>query len=135
MNSGSSYYEDLIQQYNGISSRISLRVFFISHMLKDDHFLLYATMKSGLDTYVISNDYYSDQWHNLEESGDLFRRWLVNRHVLVDKNFKCLLIPPTFEIRVTKIRPDIWIVPYYAETGNISYNFLLFKYLLCIRGN
>lgn len=120
-----------MKRFDGLLSPLKLRYFFTSEKLKDDHYVIYAALKSSPDTRILSNDYYANQWTNLEEHGGFFRRWLLNRRVRVAKDMKRLHYPPKFEVKVTKVRPNTWIAPYFVDDGTINFIFGYFKFFLC----
>lgn len=131
-------YKSLLRRYDGKSSsrsRLRLNLFFASNKLKDDHFSIYAALRSGPETRIVTNDFFANHWQNLDEHGVLFRRWIVNRRVMVHPLFRRLDFPPVFEMRVTPLNPNDnnnrWIVPYYIGTDAINYNFKFFKYYFC----
>ena len=133
-----------MKKYDGKVSRIRLNLFFAANNLHDDHFSIYAALRSGPDTKIITNDLFTDHWQKLAEYGVLFRRWLTNRRIMVNPRFM-FDHPADFEIRVTRLLPSTsssknrWIIPYSIEADSLNTNRTFvsqfFKYYLCEQKN
>ena len=54
---------------------------FIFRIAQEDKFILYAGLKSGPDSLIISNDRFTNFIHRLDNSYHTFEKWLTNRRV------------------------------------------------------
>lgn len=106
--------------------------------IMDDDFFMYAALRSGPNTLVVTNDHLNHQHVFLGQLANLFVRWLLNKRVLVERQSLNLTFPPKFDVCVTRFlksngSSSRWFVPVYRglTLSNINYNnvkyFLLYK--------
>ena len=90
----------------------------LDSIFEDDKFFLYSAVKSNENTLLISNDYFSNHTHFLNEYGGVFREWLFNRKVITNLSLKRIYLPPRYQLKCTKIATDKWILPYLNDINN-----------------
>uniref|UniRef100_A0A914URW4 PRORP domain-containing protein n=1 Tax=Plectus sambesii TaxID=2011161 RepID=A0A914URW4_9BILA len=105
--------------YNQLCSIAS--VFLVDHLSQDDGFMIYAALKSGEKTLLISNDMFGDHLHTLTERnpemGRLLVRWMECRVVRFEMSGRFAIQLPTHHRVATQCDSsgDKWHVPYRRE--------------------
>ncbi|CAF0895625.1 unnamed protein product [Brachionus calyciflorus] len=100
-------------------SKENLIIFFsIDSLYEDDKFCLYAAFKSRNDPMLVSNDYYANQSHFLNEYGGVFREWLFNRKISVDKSLRRIFLPPMYILKCNRINENKWLLPVVNDANN-----------------
>ncbi|RNA22529.1 mitochondrial ribonuclease P 3 [Brachionus plicatilis] len=96
------------------------RIFFycIDSIFEDDKFFLYSAVKSNRNTMLISNDYFSNQTHFLNEYGTVFKEWLFNCKVITDSGLRRIFLPPKYKLKCNRIGENKWILPYLNDVNN-----------------
>ena len=63
---------------------IFLKKFYFNNLKissEEDKFVLYASLKSGHNTHIVSNDTFTNFICRLNGSFDIFKQWLTNRRI------------------------------------------------------
>lgn len=96
----------------------SIVFYCLDSIFEDDKFFLYSAVKSDKNTMLVSNDYFSNQIHFLNEYGGVFREWLFNRKVITNLSLRRIYLPPKYQLKCTRAATDKWIVPYLNDVNN-----------------
>ena len=62
------FNNNLLKHFDGTYKPIKLSLFFLPALLDDDQFAIYAALKSGANTYMITNDFLTDHLQKFTES-------------------------------------------------------------------
>jgi len=105
--------------------RRNSHLFLADDISQDDPFMLYAALRSGPHTKIVSQDLMRDHSFLLDlESKKLFRQWQrQNQYSLIRtlQNGKVVVQEPNnFELRAQKTN-DSWHIPFTSENHNFAY--------------
>lgn len=128
--------ESLHKKFETKSQKVKVFFFYTDCKVEDDEFFMYAALRSGPNTIVVTNDYLNNQRVFLDEWGRLFKRWLLNRRVNVQRHTINLTFPPKFDVCVSRLKGENengtsrWVVPYFSDMSLSSISYIDFKFVL-----
>jgi hypothetical protein len=126
--------ESLHKKFETKSHKVKVFFFYTDCKVEDDDFFMYAALRSGPNTIVVTNDYLNNQRVFLDEWARLFKRWLLNRRVNVQRHTINLTFPPKFDVRVSRLQggegTSRWVVPFFSDMALSSISYIDLKFVL-----
>lgn len=116
-----------------VSKFDNVQVFYLKDNTKDDPFMVYAALKSGINTKLITTDQLRQHNHNLCDTNlqNIFRRWQYTHQYYYTPNSNHLIEPLRYDPYVQKNNGH-WHVPYSEDTSSSTLLYSPVKDWLCI---